>query len=130
MKKGEPVIPVSFKISSARPPLDFFAEVCRVMGIDPGKPVRIGYRVIPSNKSEPFVRFETEEDIRNAVTTTLIRMKRVVSRPVQLELCNLVCTLAFAYLYIIYLYFGVIGLSAGCDSWHRAGVSQFWFEEE
>ncbi|EJF60805.1 hypothetical protein DICSQDRAFT_170666 [Dichomitus squalens LYAD-421 SS1] len=88
-RDGEQVIQASFKIPSNLPPLEFLRQVQRLMGVDPDKPVRIGYRVVPSNKSEPFVRFETEEDVANAMMSTLTRMKRAVSRTVQLELSNL-----------------------------------------
>lgn len=95
MVAGEAVMPASFKIPSDLSPDAFLAEVHHLMGIEQGQQVRLGYRVNPSPKSDPFVRFETAEDVSQAVTAVLTRMKRAVSRVVVLELANLVHTCIF-----------------------------------
>ena len=88
--EGAQVTFVAFKIVSTLPPLAFLNEVRRLMGIEPTQNVRLGYRVSPCKVSEPFIRFETEDDVAQACVSVLTRMKRAVSRTVQLEVNNLV----------------------------------------
>ncbi|KAI0350744.1 hypothetical protein OH77DRAFT_1439620 [Trametes cingulata] len=88
-KEGEPVIQATFKLSLTLSPVDFLHDIRRFMGIEGDGHARLGYRIQPANRSEPFLRFETVEDVQNAVSATLTRMKRAISRVVQLEVTNL-----------------------------------------
>ncbi|KAI0373101.1 hypothetical protein BV20DRAFT_1050023 [Pilatotrama ljubarskyi] len=88
-KEGEPVIQATFKLSSTLSPVDFLHNIRRFMGIEGDGHARLGYRIQPANRSEAFLRFETVEDVQNAVSATLTRMKRAISRVVQLEVTNL-----------------------------------------
>ncbi|KAH9886030.1 hypothetical protein C8Q73DRAFT_795547 [Cubamyces lactineus] len=88
-KDGQPVIQASFKLAANLPPDEVLRRIREFMGLDEGNQARVGYRVLPANRSEPFLRFETPEDVETAVSTTVTRMKRAVSRVVQLEITNL-----------------------------------------
>ncbi|KAI0324367.1 hypothetical protein GY45DRAFT_1208210, partial [Cubamyces sp. BRFM 1775] len=88
-KDGQPVIQATFKLAADLPAGEFLQRIREFMGFDEGHQARLGYRVLPANRSEPFLRFETPEDVENAVSTAVTRMKRAISHVVQLEITNL-----------------------------------------
>ncbi|KAJ8481039.1 hypothetical protein ONZ51_g6254 [Trametes cubensis] len=88
-KDGQPVIQASFKLAANLPPGEVLQRIREFMGLDEGHQPRLGYRIQPANRNELFLRFETLEDVENAVSAAAARTKRAISRLVQLEITNL-----------------------------------------